>query len=257
MLVADCPQTRAPDRGEAAAHAVPVPLPPLGGAARRLAPAAAAAGAGVAGPARAELPRRRGARAGAAYGLTAPGQRRPLPSRHAGARAAAAPASPACRAVGARRPGPSAAPRTRGRGNGGADRSNARRAAPPRSRGAVRSGPGRAEQPLTGLVGGAVITGKVDRLAVLPDQVLLADYKTGRDAPRGRCRHARALFAPARLVSRGAAGEFYHDRPVRCALVWTEPARWSFRFRLPCWTRTNPDDDRFWWNRSSSDLLLG
>ena len=41
----------------------------------------------------------------------------------------------------------------------------------------------RAEQPLTGLVGQTVISGTVDRMAVLPDRVLLVDYKTGRDAP--------------------------------------------------------------------------
>ena len=42
----------------------------------------------------------------------------------------------------------------------------------------------RAEQPLTGLVGTTIITGTVDRLAVLPGRVLLVDYKTGREAPK-------------------------------------------------------------------------
>src|SRR5205085_12342987 len=41
----------------------------------------------------------------------------------------------------------------------------------------------RAEVPLTGLVDGLVIGGLVDRLAVLPDRVLVADYKTNRDPP--------------------------------------------------------------------------
>jgi ATP-dependent helicase/nuclease subunit A len=45
-------------------------------------------------------------------------------------------------------------------------------------------GPGsRAEQPLAGLVGGRVVSGVVDRMVVLPDRVLLADFKTGRAAP--------------------------------------------------------------------------
>ena len=37
--------------------------------------------------------------------------------------------------------------------------------------------------PLTGLVGGAVVGGLVDRLAVLEDRVLVADYKTNRRPP--------------------------------------------------------------------------
>ena len=47
---------------------------------------------------------------------------------------------------------------------------------------AIRPG-SRAEQALTGVVNGQVITGRVDRLAMLPDAVLVADYKTGRTPP--------------------------------------------------------------------------
>ncbi len=41
----------------------------------------------------------------------------------------------------------------------------------------------RAEVPLTGVVGGQVVGGLVDRLAVLPDRVLMVDYKTNRRPP--------------------------------------------------------------------------
>ena len=45
-------------------------------------------------------------------------------------------------------------------------------------------GPGsRAEVPLTGVVGELVVGGLVDRLAVLPDRVLVADFKTNRRPP--------------------------------------------------------------------------
>ena len=85
----------------------------------------------------------------------------------------------------------------------------------------------RAEQPLTGLVGGVVVTGTVDRMAVLPDQVLLADYKTGRDAP------AAAAATPVHYLRQLAAYRavvqaIYPDRPVRCALVWTRDATVAF-----------------------------
>jgi len=83
---------------------------------------------------------------------------------------------------------------------------------------------GRAEVPLTGLVGGTVVGGLVDRLAVLPDRVLLADYKTNR-APPARAEDVPVLYlrqmAAYRDVLRGALP----GRAVRCALVWTATAQ--------------------------------
>jgi len=85
-------------------------------------------------------------------------------------------------------------------------------------------GPGsRAEQPLAGLIGGVVVSGVVDRMAVLPHEILLADYKTHRAAPADVSdtprRYLRQLAA-YRAVLRG----IYPGRPVRCALVWTDGA---------------------------------
>ena len=82
---------------------------------------------------------------------------------------------------------------------------------------------GRAEQPLAGLVGGTVVTGVVDRMAVLPDAVWVADYKTGRDAP------ASITSTPVRYLRQIAAYRavlhgVFPGRPVRCALVWTQGA---------------------------------
>ena len=78
----------------------------------------------------------------------------------------------------------------------------------------------RAEVPLTGLVGGAVVGGLVDRLAVLPDRVLVADYKTNRSPP-ARVDDVPVLYlrqmAAYREVLRGALP----GRAVHCALVWT------------------------------------
>jgi ATP-dependent helicase/nuclease subunit A len=83
---------------------------------------------------------------------------------------------------------------------------------------------GRAEVPLTGLVGGAVVGGLVDRLAVLPDRVLMADYKTNRRPP-SRAEDVPVLYlrqmAAYRAVLRGALPE----REVVCALVWTTVAQ--------------------------------
>ena len=86
-------------------------------------------------------------------------------------------------------------------------------------------GPGsRAEVPMTGLIGDSVVGGLVDRLAVLPDRVLVVDYKTNRHAPE----HAEDTpvmylrqLAAYRAVLRGV----FPDRAIRCALVWTRAGR--------------------------------
>ncbi len=82
---------------------------------------------------------------------------------------------------------------------------------------------GRAEQPVSGLIGTQVVSGVVDRMAVLPDTVLLADFKTGRTAPDDVAdtpvRYLRQLSA-YRAVLRA----LFPGRAVRCALVWTEGA---------------------------------
>ena len=82
---------------------------------------------------------------------------------------------------------------------------------------------GRAEQPLSGLVQGRVVSGVVDRMAVLPGRVVLADYKTGRAAPPHVAdtppRYLRQLAA-YRAVLRA----LFPGRAVECVLVWTEDA---------------------------------
>jgi ATP-dependent helicase/nuclease subunit A len=74
--------------------------------------------------------------------------------------------------------------------------------------------------PLTGVVSGRVVGGLVDRLAVLPDRVVVADYKTNRSAP------ATAEAVPATYLRQMAAyravlREIFPGRPVACLLVWT------------------------------------
>src|SRR6185312_1012087 len=79
---------------------------------------------------------------------------------------------------------------------------------------------GRSEQPITGRVGATVVSGRVDRMAVLPDAVLLVDYNTGRAAPADVA-ETPVLFLRQLAAYRAVLGAIYPDRPVRCALVWT------------------------------------
>jgi ATP-dependent helicase/nuclease subunit A len=84
----------------------------------------------------------------------------------------------------------------------------------------------RAEVPLTGLIGTAVVGGLVDRLAVLDDRVLLADYKTNRRPPATEA-DTPVLYLRQLAAYRAVLRQIFPDRPVQCALVWTQAARVS------------------------------
>jgi ATP-dependent helicase/nuclease subunit A len=87
-------------------------------------------------------------------------------------------------------------------------------------------GPGsRAEVPLSGAVGGAILTGQIDRLWVADDGILIVDYKTHRPAPRSASSVPLAYLRQM-VAYRGALRAIYADRPVRCALLWTDGPRW-------------------------------
>ena len=79
---------------------------------------------------------------------------------------------------------------------------------------------GRAEAPLTGEVGGRIVGGIVDRLAVLPDRVLVADYKANREPPTGPD-DVPLLYLRQMAAYRALLRAIHPDRPVTCVLVWT------------------------------------
>jgi ATP-dependent helicase/nuclease subunit A len=83
---------------------------------------------------------------------------------------------------------------------------------------------GRPEQPLTGLVDGVVVSGLVDRVAVLPDAVYIADYKTNRASPEA-AEDTPPLYLRQMAAYRAILARVFPGRPVHCALVWTRTAR--------------------------------
>jgi len=86
-------------------------------------------------------------------------------------------------------------------------------------------GPGsRAEVPLTGVIGAQVVGGLVDRMAVLPDRVLVADFKTNRHAPE-HVEDTPVMYLRQLAAYRAVLRGIFPDRPVRCALIWTRAAR--------------------------------
>ena len=84
----------------------------------------------------------------------------------------------------------------------------------------------RAEVPIVGrLAGGAAgllaVSGQVDRLAVTDKEVLIADYKTDRPAPR-RLDEVPPQYRRQLALYRAVLGLIYPGRVIRAALVWTD-----------------------------------
>ncbi len=85
----------------------------------------------------------------------------------------------------------------------------------------------RAEVPIVGRLrstGGSeiLVSGQIDRLAITPHAVLIADYKTNRDPPTNVDAAPWAYVGQLALY-RAVLSKIYPDRPIRAALVWTEP----------------------------------
>ena len=86
-------------------------------------------------------------------------------------------------------------------------------------------GPGsRAEVEVAGVVDGRVVAGRIDRLVVTDQEVLIVDFKTDRQAPDGPDGIPRAYAAQMAAYARLIAG-VYPDKPVRATLLWTASAR--------------------------------
>ncbi|NHN88439.1 double-strand break repair helicase AddA [Acetobacter conturbans] len=79
----------------------------------------------------------------------------------------------------------------------------------------------RAEQRLAGVVGESVIVGQVDRMAVLPDRVLVCDFKTNRRPPSS-IERTPVLYLRQMAAYRALLQALYPGRDVECSLVWTE-----------------------------------
>ena len=82
----------------------------------------------------------------------------------------------------------------------------------------------RAEVPLSGVVGETVIGGLVDRLAVLPDRVLIADFKTNRRPPASP-EETPVAYLRQMAAYRAVLAQVFPGREVRCTLIWTAAGR--------------------------------
>jgi ATP-dependent helicase/nuclease subunit A len=79
----------------------------------------------------------------------------------------------------------------------------------------------RAEVPIVGTLAGEKVAGQVDRLAVMQDAVLIADFKTNRSPPR-RIEEVPDSYVRQLAAYRAVLMKLYPGKPVRAALIWTE-----------------------------------
>jgi ATP-dependent helicase/nuclease subunit A len=82
----------------------------------------------------------------------------------------------------------------------------------------------RPEGALTGAVGGVAISGRMDRLVVTPERVLVVDFKSNRPAP-ARIEDADPAYVLQAALYVSILRQLYSDRPVEAALVWTDGPR--------------------------------
>ena len=78
----------------------------------------------------------------------------------------------------------------------------------------------RAELPLTGVVGNAVVGGIIDRLVVLPNRVLVADFKSNRHAP-AHVKETPILYLRQMASYRAVLQAIFIGCTVQCAIIWT------------------------------------
>ncbi|HEX6866568.1 MAG TPA: PD-(D/E)XK nuclease family protein, partial [Caulobacteraceae bacterium] len=68
---------------------------------------------------------------------------------------------------------------------------------------------------------GLAVSGRVDRLVVTPEKVLVVDYKTNRPAPAS-IEAADAAYRVQMAVYAAVLREVFPGREVAAALVWTD-----------------------------------
>jgi ATP-dependent helicase/nuclease subunit A len=83
----------------------------------------------------------------------------------------------------------------------------------------------RAEVPIVGKIRKGeqtvLVSGRIDRLAVTPDAVLIGDFKTNRPPPR-TADEVPPAYVEQLALYRAVLAQLYPGRPVRAALIWTE-----------------------------------
>jgi ATP-dependent helicase/nuclease subunit A len=79
----------------------------------------------------------------------------------------------------------------------------------------------RAEVEIAGRIGAATLSGRIDRLMVTEDRVLIVDYKTNRPAP-DLAANAPHDYVMQLALYRAVLRRLYPSKPVVAAILWTD-----------------------------------
>jgi ATP-dependent helicase/nuclease subunit A len=71
---------------------------------------------------------------------------------------------------------------------------------------------------------GARLNGRIDRLAITSDEVLIVDFKTNRPPPAD-VDGVSTLYIAQMALYRAALSKVFPSRRIACALIWTEGPR--------------------------------
>ena len=80
---------------------------------------------------------------------------------------------------------------------------------------------GLTEVPVMGKLGNRMVSGKIDRLIVTKDKILIIDYKTNINPPLDEARVPKKILRQMALY-RDLICTIFPDRKVVCSLLWTE-----------------------------------
>ena len=82
----------------------------------------------------------------------------------------------------------------------------------------------RAEVPIIGEAGGKIISAQLDRLIILPQKIMIVDFKTNRPAAKSLeqtpSNYVKQLEAYAELLQK-----IYPDKVVETYILWTNETR--------------------------------
>ncbi|MCK5444294.1 MAG: ATP-binding domain-containing protein, partial [Rhodospirillaceae bacterium] len=83
---------------------------------------------------------------------------------------------------------------------------------------------GHSEAPIVGVAMGRVVSGRIDRLVINEDEVLIVDYKTNRPPPH-KVADVASVYLQQMATYRTLLEQIYPTRAIRCFLLWTDGPR--------------------------------
>jgi len=81
-----------------------------------------------------------------------------------------------------------------------------------------------AEVPLSGMIGGHIVSARIDRLLVGKDTITIIDYKTNRPPPTAAA-DVSPVYLSQMAVYRALLSAIYPGRTITCVLAWTDGPR--------------------------------